>query len=340
MIHSFHLFWQQVTLMTFTQALSRITLPSPQAAQAARDRMARMGGEALAALGTLGEYPALLAGCTREPKLLLDKRTLVVTASEGFGREKSREALAQAAARQGALGIALTRTGCGILGVDLTPGAPPLPGVLARPLETQGDTLSRVQLTQTLNQGVELAQMLWQRGTRLALLSTAAPAPVRVAALTAKLTRRPLHRLGEGEVFSQAQALVEERRPNRRFYSLLEGLATPDIAFLVGVMVGFAARQVPVCPDGGDALAAAALASLASPHFASCCFCLEAGADPVNRALAELLEGRPLTCTGTRLGCGYGALTALPLLDGLTHLYHSLAPSACPYPQRPTNVFH
>ena len=61
----FRFFDQQVAAMTFTQAISRITPPSPQAEQAARDRMARMGEDAWAALGRLGEYPPLLAGCTR-----------------------------------------------------------------------------------------------------------------------------------------------------------------------------------------------------------------------------------------------------------------------------------
>ncbi len=325
--------------MTFTQAISRITLPSPQAAQAARDRMTRMGEEAWKALGTLGEYPPLLAGCTREPRLLLDKRTLVVTASAGLGRPDPRQALEAAAARRGALGIALTRTGCGVLGVDLTPGASPLPGVLRRPLEWEEGQMDRSRLTPALNQGAALGEMLWQRGTRLVILSTASPAPERVAALAARLTRRSPARLCSGEEAARAQALLEVR-PSRRFYPLLETLSTPDMAFLAGVMAGCAARQMPVFPDGGDALAAAALVGLLCPHFLTCCFCLDQGTGPASHALVELLEGRPLACTGTRLGCGYGVLTALPLLDGLTHLYHSLAPSPCPYPQRPTNVFH
>lgn len=325
--------------MTFTQAISRITLPSPQAEQAARDRMARMGEEAWAALGRLGEYPPLLAGCTREPRLLLDRRTLVVTASEGFDRPQARPTLADAAARKGALGIALTRTGCGILGIDLTPDAAPLPGVLARPVEGAGP-FTRSQVTAALNLGAELGEMLWKRRTHLVILSTAAPSPARAVALAARLTRRSPVRFSEGEVLAQAQSLLEQYQPTRRFYALLEALATPDMVFLAGVMAGCAARQMVVCPDGPDALAAAALVSLACPRFIHSCFCLEAGSDPVQQVLIQMLKGRPVACTGTRLGCGYGTLTALPLLDGLSHLYHSLAPSGCPYPQRPSNVFH
>ena len=325
--------------MTFTQAISHITLPSPQAAQAARDRMTRMGEEAWKSLGTLGEYPPLLAGCTREPRLLLDKRTLVVTASPGLGRPDPREALGKVAARQGALGIALTRTGCGVLGVDLTPGASPLPGALRRPLSWEEGRADRYQVTQALNEGAALGEMLWQRGTRLVILSTASPAPDRVTALAARLTRHSPARMGEGEAAARAAALLEEK-PSRRFYPLLETLGTPDMAFLAGVMAGCAARQIPVFPDGEDALGAAVLVGLLCPAVLTCCFCLDRGAGPASHALVELLKGRPLTCTGTRLGCGYGVLTALPLLDGLTHLYHSLAPSPCPYPQRPSNVFH
>ena len=98
-----------------------------------------------------------------------------------------------------------------------------------------------------------------------------------------------------------------------------------EIAALVGLMLGGAARRVPTVVDGFIATAAALAAVRLSP---ACRGYLEFGhrsAEQGHRLMLDALDARPLLDLGMRLGEGTGAVLAAELVTRAVALYREMA---------------
>ncbi len=98
-----------------------------------------------------------------------------------------------------------------------------------------------------------------------------------------------------------------------------------EIAGLVGVILGAAARRIPVVLDGFIAGAAALLAAELCPRARPYLIAAHASVGVGHRAILGRLGVWPLLDLELRLGEGSGAALALPLIDAAARLLDEMA---------------
>jgi len=108
-------------------------------------------------------------------------------------------------------------------------------------------------------------------------------------------------------------ALLEPKPDPLDVLAALGGL---EIAFLVGVTLGAAARRIPVLLDGFITTAAALAATRMQPAVAGSLIAATRSPEPGHALLLDALGIEPLLDLRLRLGEGTGAAIALPLVRG------------------------
>ena len=98
-----------------------------------------------------------------------------------------------------------------------------------------------------------------------------------------------------------------------------------EIATLVGVILGSAARRLPVVVDGFITTAAALVAAALCPRARSYLIAAHRSVEVGHRVALERLELEPLFALDLRLGEGTGAALALPILDAALALLDEMA---------------
>ncbi|MEH0983247.1 nicotinate-nucleotide--dimethylbenzimidazole phosphoribosyltransferase [Micromonospora sp. CPCC 205556] len=96
-------------------------------------------------------------------------------------------------------------------------------------------------------------------------------------------------------------------------------------AALAGLILGAAARRVPVLLDGVIAAAAALAAAALAPDAVGAMVAGHRSAEPGATAALRHLRLDPLIDLGLRLGEGTGALLALPVVTGAVRVLHEVA---------------
>jgi nicotinate-nucleotide--dimethylbenzimidazole phosphoribosyltransferase len=233
----------------------------------------------------------------------------------------------RARAGGGPLGLLAAQAGARLQVVDVDggDGAP-----AGQPIES-GAALSPERVDAALRQGLRLADAAADEGTDLLVLAAAgagqqAAAAAVVAASTTTEVVALLPRVYQpggvidDEAWMVRCAAVRDslrglRGQSRDARSVLSTLAGADIAVAVGVLVGAAARRVPVMIDGPVGVAAAAVAKDISGVTRHWTLLAEHGNHPTVKAGAELLGLEPLLDLRLGLGEGVGALAALPLIQ-------------------------
>lgn len=95
----------------------------------------------------------------------------------------------------------------------------------------------------------------------------------------------------------------------------LRSLGGPDIAAMVGLLIGCAARRTPVLLDGVVSVTAALVAAELAPAATPWWLASHRSTEPAQQAALAHLGFDPLLDLGLRLGEGTGALVALPLVQ-------------------------
>ncbi|GGM48327.1 hypothetical protein GCM10011608_36440 [Micromonospora sonchi] len=96
-------------------------------------------------------------------------------------------------------------------------------------------------------------------------------------------------------------------------------------AALTGLLLGAAARRVPVLLDGVIAVAAALAAVAFAPDAVGAMIAGHRSAEPGATVALRRLDLTPLIDLGLRLGEGTGALLALPVVTGAVRVLHEVA---------------
>ena len=98
-----------------------------------------------------------------------------------------------------------------------------------------------------------------------------------------------------------------------------------EIAFLVGVILGAAARRMPILLDGFVTGAAALVAARLAPSTVDSMIAATRSPEPGHDLILRELELQPLLDLGLRLGEGSGAVLAIPLVDAAVGIVAEMA---------------
>ncbi|HEU4323661.1 MAG TPA: nicotinate-nucleotide--dimethylbenzimidazole phosphoribosyltransferase, partial [Roseiflexaceae bacterium] len=220
---------------------------------------------------------------------------------------------------------------------------PAHPGLLDRKVAygtadmSEGPAMSRAQATQALEAGIAVAQ--GQIGQGVDLLGTGDMGignTTASSAIVAALSGRPAAEVtGRGTGVDDAGlarkiaviegALALNRPDPADPLDVLAKVGGLEIGGLAGVMLGAAARRVPVVVDGfisgAAALLACRIAPAAQPYLIAAHRSVERG----HRAVLELLDMEPLLDLGMRLGEGTGAALGVSLCAAACKILDEMA---------------
>ena len=200
-----------------------------------------------------------------------------------------------------------------------------------------GPAMTRAQALQAIAVGLDVVEAEYARAVEVICLgemgignTTAASAIVAgvTGSAVADVTGRGT---GIDDATWQHKVAVIDRalrvnRPDR--YDHLDVLAKVgglEIAALVGVIIGGAARRLPVIVDGFITTAAALVATRLCPPARSYLIAAHRSVERGHAIALEHLELEPLLTLDMRLGEGTGAALALPIVDAALALLDEMA---------------
>ncbi len=244
-----------------------------------------------------------------------------------------------------AINVLARQAGARVVVVDIGvfSDLPDLPGLLRRKVArgtanmAQGPAMTRDQAAQAIQTGIEVVQAEIDAGLDLVAtgdmgIGNTTPSAAMVAAFTGLPVRQVTGR-GTGlddtgldrKVAIIERALQVNQPDPRDGLDVLSKVGGLEIAGLAGVILGAAARRVPVVVDGfisgAAALAAAELCPEVKPYLIAAHQSVEIG----HRAILERLGLRPLINLDLRLGEGTGAALAFHLIEGAARILNEMA---------------
>ena len=326
-----------------TSTIEKIKPLDRLAMEKARDRQDRLT-KPPGSLGRLEELSIHLAGIQgKSPPQIREKAVVVMAGDHGVVAEKignwPQEVTAQMVAnflRGGAgINVVARHVGARVIVVDM--GVATEIGQDANLISRKvasgtqnmacGPAMTAEQASQAVETGIELMTKEADRGLDIVgtgdmgIGNTTAS-----SAICAVMTGRPVAEvtgLGTGLTDEQLKhkiAVIERaisvNRPEpENPMEVLAKVGGFEIGGLVGVMLGAAARRVPVVIDGFISGAAALIASALSPGVKDYLIAAHLSAEPGHRILLEHLGLEPLLSLNMRLGEGTGAALGIFLAE-------------------------
>jgi nicotinate-nucleotide--dimethylbenzimidazole phosphoribosyltransferase len=318
----------------------------PLDAEAAASAAGAMDGKVkpLRSLGDLESIASRLAGIQGTATPRIDAPAVVVCAADhgvatqgvsAYPQEVTGLMLQSFASGTAAVGVLARQADVRLLVADLGVVAPPQlpPGhrVLDRRVRPgtgnslAGDAMTVPQAERAMAHGIGLADLLVDEGADLVGLGEMGIGNTTTAsALTAALLGRDPARVTgpgtglSGEALSAKVAVVDAilRRHEgaRGTWDVLARMGGLEVAALSGVVLGCAARRVPVLLDGFITTAAALVASRLAPASVDAMIAAHLSPEPGHAVQLEALGLEPVLRLGLRLGEGSGAALAVPVL--------------------------
>ncbi|MEV0723916.1 nicotinate-nucleotide--dimethylbenzimidazole phosphoribosyltransferase [Micromonospora purpureochromogenes] len=197
--------------------------------------------------------------------------------------------------------------------------------------------LTREEARAALETGIRIAGDLVDAGAGILLtgdmgIGNTTPSAALVAALTGT---DPAEATGRGtgvddETYRRKVGVVrtalDRHRPDRADpLGVLAAVGGLEHAALAGLILGAAARRVPVLLDGVIAASAALVAAALAPDAVGAMVAGHRSAEPGATVALRHLGLDPLIDLGLRLGEGTGALLALPVVTGAVRVLHEVA---------------
>jgi nicotinate-nucleotide--dimethylbenzimidazole phosphoribosyltransferase len=334
------------------QTLSRVAIPDATIArktQALLDNKTKPRGS----LGRLEELACRIAAARGVPVPELPVKAVVVmagdhgVAAEGvsaFPQEVTWQMVANFVRGGAAINVLTRQAGAEVIVADLGVKQPvDLPGVRsARVGPGTGNiarepAMTRAQAIQALEAGIAIVDELAARGVTLVATGEMGIANTTPAsALAAHFTGLgPDELTGRGTGVDEA-GLARKREVVRRALALhsraasdpLDALARLggfEIAGLAGLVLGAAARRIPVLVDGFISSTAALCAVRIAPAAAGYLVAAHRSVEPGHRHVLTALDARPLLELEMRLGEGTGAALAMHLVEAAIRILREMA---------------
>jgi nicotinate-nucleotide--dimethylbenzimidazole phosphoribosyltransferase len=201
----------------------------------------------------------------------------------------------------------------------------------------RGPAMTAPQVDAALTVGIELAE--WAQKQGCALIGTGEMGignTTAASAITAALSgRSPAQVVGRGTGLDEAgmarkvkvieRALQLNRPDPSNPLEILQKVGGLEIAGLTGLIVGAAARRIPIVIDGFISSAAAAIACRLEPRVRPFLFAGHRSSEPGHVALLELIGDEPILDLRMRLGEGTGAALAMHVIDAAAKIYGEMA---------------
>lgn len=227
--------------------------------------------------------------------------------------------------------------------VGIATPLPPASGVRQRCVRrgtadiSTGPAMSVQQAVEALEVGIATANEAVDAGADILVtgemgIANTTPAAALIATFTgadpAEVTGRGAgcdERRHRHKIDVVARALAVNSPDPRRPVEALAGVGGLEHAAMAGLILGGAARRVPVLLDGVIACSAALVATAISPASADFLVAGHAGAEPGIAAATGQLGLPCLLDLGLRLGEGSGAVLALPIVQAAAHVLNEMA---------------
>jgi nicotinate-nucleotide--dimethylbenzimidazole phosphoribosyltransferase len=321
--------------------VARIVAPDEPARQAAAERQQRLTKPS-GALGRLEDVSVWAAGvqgrCPPHPfsrvrvVLLAADHGIAAAGVSAYPAEVTAQMVANFLNGGAAVNVLAHHNGASVRVVDVgvavdVPGADPRAKVRrgSGRIDVE-DALTSTELDAALAVGLRLADAETDAGTDLVIPGDMGiGSTTACAAIVARLLRidDASSVVGRGtgvddDTWNRKVGAVEtalRRATTGSPLDALRSLGGPDLAAMVGLLIGCAARRTPVLLDGVVSVTAALVAAELAPAATAWWLASHRSTEPAQRAALAHLGMEPLLDLGLRLGEGTGALVALPILQ-------------------------
>lgn len=336
-----------------TQTINRIAPLDDQAATAARRRQDTLTKPA-GSLGRLEELSIRIAGITgQERPRLTNPAVIVMAADHGVARQGVSAFPAEVTPQMvlnflrggAAINVLARHVGAQVIVVDIgvATDLPSHPALVSRKLAygtadfSQEPAMSRDLAQQAIEVGITCANEAIDSGVDLLATGEMGIANTTAAsAVVAAITGRPVAEVtGRGTGIDDAgltrkiavieQALALHRPNSNDGLDVLAKVGGLEIGGLAGVILGAAARRVPVVIDGFIAGAAALIAATIAPAVINYLIAGHRSVERGHTAVFDRLDLKPLLDLDMRLGEGTGAVLAMSLCQAACKVLNEMA---------------
>src|SRR5579859_2640858 len=306
--------------------------------------------------GSLGRLEALsiqIAGITGTARPSVARKAVIVMAGDhgvtaegvsAYPSEVTPQMVLNFVHGGAAINVLARQAGARVVAVDVGVAAPlTQPGVLSRKVApgtqnmAQGPAMTRAQAEAAVQAGLEVIAAEIERGLDLVAtgdmgIGNTTPS----AAIVAAFTRLPAATVtGRGTGVDDAglarkvavieRALAVNRPDPNDALDVLSKVGGFEIGGLAGVMIGAAARRVPVLVDGFISGAAALIAVGLRPEVQPYLIAAHQSVEIGHRVMLDRLSLHPLLDLDLRLGEGTGAVLAFGLVEAAVRLLNEMA---------------
>ncbi len=305
-------------------------------------------------LGRLEDLAIKLVGITGQPRPRFPRKAVIVLAGDhgivaeevsAYPQAVTAQMVANFLAGGAAINVLARRAGARVVVADLGVAAdlPHHPDLIRKKIAygtrnfIEGPAMRRNEALQAIEAGIDIVDAEAERGLDLVAtgdmgIGNTTPA----AAIAAVFTGRPVADLtGRGtgvddagwrrKVAAIERALAVNQPDASDPLDVLAKVGGFEIAGLVGVILGAAARRLPVVVDGFISGAAALVAAALWPTVQEYLIASHCSAEPGHRIALSYLGLAPLLDLGLRLGEGTGAAIAMHLIDDAVAILDEMA---------------
>jgi nicotinate-nucleotide--dimethylbenzimidazole phosphoribosyltransferase len=332
-----------------SRTLQAIEPPHPASMEAAQGRLDSLT-KPQGSLGRLEEVARRIAGITRSLRSTFSRKVIFTLAADhGVARERV-SAYPQAVTGEmvqnflrggAAINVLARHVGARVVVADFGVAADvrPHPNLLSRKVNLGTKNLrlepamTREEAVRAVEAGIDLV------GEEADLVGTGEMGignTTAASAITAAVTGHPVEEVtGRGtgiddatlgrKVRIIAEALARHRPDPKDGLDVLSKVGGFEIGGLVGVILGAAARRLPIVLDGFISTAAALIAATLAPTVKGFLFAAHRSSERGHTAALTWLGQKPLLELDLRLGEGTGAALAMPLLEAASKILTEMA---------------
>jgi nicotinate-nucleotide--dimethylbenzimidazole phosphoribosyltransferase len=324
--------------------------------EAAAEAQRRLDGKTKPrrALGRLEDLACAVAGMAGTADVPVPCKAIVVMAADhgvvregvsAYPPEVTWQMLLNFARGGAAINVLAGQAGARLVVVDMGVCGPAaaVPGVVMRRVATGTGNLacepamSKHQALTAIEHGIAIAGELTDEGvSMIGIGEMGIGNTTSASALTAALCgREAAEVVGRGTGIDDATLARKQQVIERALALHLPRSASPidhlaalggfEIAGLAGVVLGAAARRIPVVLDGFIASTAALVACRMQPLAAGYLVASHRSLEAGHRIVLEALDQRPLLEFDMRLGEGTGAALAMPIVEAAVRILRDMA---------------